>query len=201
MKQINDILQKQDVIIQILKEWGYKNPRLFKTTQQKYRDKVLPDKMVLCILVDNEDAQASSGFLRDDLEKNLKCCIEVCEDKADICDDYNQPVGNPISLNLHEDLLKYYGSECQFAELSDDELLLRDDKILEHVKSVTAYGRHNRRNKKNKQMISIKFEEITTKIEENKDKLPELKIKDELQTEITSESNKSTTAIGMKRRL
>lgn len=150
--------------------------------------------MVLCILVDNEDAHASPGYVRDDLERCLKCCIEIYHDKAEINIDHNQIVENPIPLRLHEDLIKYYGNDCQFADLSDDELSLRDNKILEHVKSVTAYGRDNRRNKKTKQLLASKVEE------ENKTKLPEVEIKDESQTEISSVSDKYTTAVGMKRR-
>lgn len=32
MRRIYDVVQNQDVITQILEEWGYKNPKLFKTT-------------------------------------------------------------------------------------------------------------------------------------------------------------------------
>lgn len=120
MPNLAEILKNQTVIDQIIRDWGYKNARLFKGVYIKDDDYIKDESHILNILVDEESEEPNKRMLELDLERLLNCKVAVSlEDGFD--DEYKYKIKEAVSLKDVTALIAYFGNDWQFENLKLNE--------------------------------------------------------------------------------
>jgi hypothetical protein len=109
MTTFADVLKKSTEINQLIKDWGYDQPRLFKGVIHEE----LGHLNILVTPIDSDDRDLTPSLSRS-LETLLNCDVVVTPENR-LSEEYRDKIlEDAISLNDKSELLKYYGENYQF---------------------------------------------------------------------------------------
>lgn len=124
MITLEELLKRRVEIKQIIKDWGFINPRLFKGVVIKDENTIIHDEShILNFLVDetSDEVSANKRMLELDLERLLTNCRVIVSLKNGFNEESEYKIKEAISFDDEVALLEYFGSNWQFDELKLNE--------------------------------------------------------------------------------
>ncbi len=121
MPNLAVILKNQTIIDQIIRDWGYKNARLFKGVYIKDGDYIKDESHILNILVDEDSEEPNKRMLELDLERLLNCKVAVSLEDNDFDEEYKYKIKEAVPLKERAELIAYFGNDWQFDNLKLNE--------------------------------------------------------------------------------
>lgn len=146
MRTIAEILKKSIEITNLIQDWGYNNPRLFKAVVDK-------EKGNLNILVTAEEHNISTvdhSSLSRALETLLDCSVVVTPDNM-LGEKYRTKITEEaIPLAKKDSLLEYYGETSQFDPPDENFQSNLDKEVREFIRNELVKERKRKREEHSK---------------------------------------------------